>query len=123
MLICFARSKNPLKSFEFLSALRQLWLPEAERDNLTHGKKKNSKPKPGKAGDHADLGRGRPHPLQALSVLGLTNSHLSKKTIACLESVIRLTLTSLTDLDLSFSLMGYAGAEVSDRRLYYLLCG
>ena len=51
--------------------------------------------------------------IQLLSVLGLVHSTLSKPSLKLLEETLRNSVASLTDLDLSFSLLGYRGVEVN----------
>jgi len=48
----------------------------------------------------------RPGGLQLMSVLGLTDAGLSKASIDLLRVTLKLSVASLTDLDLSFSFIG-----------------
>ncbi len=50
--------------------------------------------------------------IQLLSVLGLVHSTLSRPSLKLLEETLQNSVASLTDLDLSFSLLGYKGVEV-----------
>lgn len=50
--------------------------------------------------------------IQLLAVLGLVNSTLSRISLKLLEDTLELACASLTDLDLSFSLIGYRGMEL-----------
>ena len=71
------RVKAPMKAWEFLAALNKLLDPtHAAADTAAKSKQKQAK---------AARSAGRSNPLQALSVLGLTCHHLSKKTVALLE--------------------------------------
>lgn len=54
----------------------------------------------------------RPGGLQLMSVLGLTDACLSKKSIESLATTLKLSISSLTDLDLSFSFTGQLGAQL-----------
>jgi len=54
----------------------------------------------------------RPGGLQLMSVLGLTDACLSKKSIELLATTLKLSISSLTDLDLSFSFSGQLGAQL-----------
>jgi hypothetical protein len=54
----------------------------------------------------------RPGGLQLMSVLGLTDACLSKKSIELLATTLKLSISSLTDLDLSFSFTGQLGAQL-----------
>ncbi len=67
-------------------------------------------------------GRG-PKGMKDLHVLSLSQHHLAKKTILALDTTLQLLEASLTDLDLSFAYMGYAGAQVLAEALGRLGCG
>lgn len=49
--------------------------------------------------------------IQLLTVLGLVNSTLSRISLKLLEDTLELATATLTDLDLSFSFIGYRGME------------
>ena len=48
----------------------------------------------------------RPNGLQFMSVLGLTDAALSKSSLQLLTSTLKLTVASLTELDISYSYSG-----------------
>ena len=52
----------------------------------------------------------RPGGLQAMSVLGLTDACLSRTSIDLLKTTLKISISSLTDLDLSYSFLGSYGA-------------
>lgn len=57
----------------------------------------------------------RPNGLQFMSVLGLTDATLSKSSLQLLTSTLKLTVASLTELDISYS---YSGIIVLEDTLF-----
>lgn len=55
--------------------------------------------------------------ISTLSVLGIVHSTISKVSIKLLEETLQLTAASLTDLDLSFCMIGYRGVEMLQKAL------
>jgi hypothetical protein len=47
-----------------------------------------------------------------MSVLGLTDAALSKSTLELLKTTLKLTVASLTELDLTYAYTGQAGASI-----------
>ena len=52
--------------------------------------------------------------LQLICVLGLMYAHISKQSIRELQVTLQLCTATLTDLDLSYSYIGYFGSLVSE---------
>jgi hypothetical protein len=55
--------------------------------------------------------------ISSLSVLGIVHSTISKLSLRLLEETLELTAASLTDLDLSFCMLGYRGVDMLQRAL------
>jgi hypothetical protein len=55
--------------------------------------------------------------VSSLSVLGIVHSTISKLSLRLLEETLELTEASLTDLDLSFCMIGYRGVDMLQRAL------
>lgn len=102
--------KQPCRSQEFLKAfVIHLDPREAMKAKAKAGKDKGQQ--------KASYGTGRSEGLQLMQVFGLTHAALTKTSIKSLERILELSSSSLTDLDLSFSYIGYNGANMLQKIL------
>lgn len=115
--------KHPQKAAEFLKALNEKLhpsniakanqqLPERDKKSVfTQSQSSRSKRK------DTTFHYGRSIGLQLMAVFALRNSQLSRRSVELLETTLELTSSTLTDLDLSFSYIGFIGAQVLQRTL------
>eukprot|EP01038_Epipyxis_sp_PR26KG_P010248 gene10248-13784_t len=99
--------KHPLRIVEFLKSFNDKHDINVHEDNRKIHQKSD---KLGKAG------------LQPLSVLGIKFCKMSKKSIQLLEVTLKICMLSLMDLDLSYSYMGYLGAQMIGRIISHPDC-
>jgi hypothetical protein len=57
----------------------------------------------------------RINPIKLLRVFAVTLCHLSKRSVSHLEHTLMLSTATLTDLDLSFTYIGFTGADMLRR--------
>ena len=112
--------KNPMRILHFIGNLVEKVEASRKKEDILLGiyegdKSKTKTKKANTGGSGGKNGKLEARPIdvfQGLSVLGLTENYISHASIDALERCVSI-MPTLTDLDMSFSYMGYYGATVS----------